>query len=340
QGHVTDKGSTVLVGTAPPLEDVLSGAYKEPPFDRDSFSAYATKTFFAENLAFLEEITALRGQWDLEKYRVDLLHIMSEYVGGNSPSEVNLSAKELKETEARVAPVLDGLDQDTLMEPSDRSCLDGAYNAILEMVRADNYARYKDFVVTQRQLRVSSLEAVWWMQDGLTMETFFSFPNPINNAESRLHGCLTTLYVPIALILAWQGVPWLWVWITFGYTARLLCGPRLDPQAFFVLFVLRPFVVDKLGLIENDFTAGPPKRFAQAIGLMFAASCMVLAFCKQNVAMACLAAGLFGASFLAGFVDFCIACAIFGMAVRAKIVPDDVCEACSLRYVSGVDQVG
>lgn len=67
--------------------------------------------FVTKNVRLSLQINALRGQWDLEKYRVDLLHIMSEYVGGNSPSEVNLSAKELKETEARVAPVLDGLDQ-------------------------------------------------------------------------------------------------------------------------------------------------------------------------------------------------------------------------------------
>lgn len=28
------------------------------------------------------------------------------------------------------------------------------------------------------------------------------------------------------------------------------------------------------------------------------------------------------------------------MAIRAKIIPDEVCEDCTLRYVSGVDQVG
>ncbi|CAM9266233.1 unnamed protein product [Ectocarpus sp. 4 AP-2014] len=82
---------------------------------------------------------------------------MTEYVGTNSPSEVNLSDKERKETEARVATVLD---QDPLMEPG---CLDGAYNAIVAMVSDDNYARYKDFVVAQRHLRVARLEAIWWM---------------------------------------------------------------------------------------------------------------------------------------------------------------------------------
>lgn len=50
------------------------------------------------------------------------------------------------------------------MEPCDRGCLDGAYNAILAMVKADNYARYKGFIIAQRQLRVARLEAIWWRQ--------------------------------------------------------------------------------------------------------------------------------------------------------------------------------
>ncbi|CAB1105055.1 unnamed protein product [Ectocarpus sp. CCAP 1310/34] len=80
---------------------------------------------------------------------------MPKYVGTNSPSEVNLSDKERKETEAREATVLD--------QPSNRGCLDGAYNTILAMIRADNYARYKDFIVAQRHLRVARLEAIWCM---------------------------------------------------------------------------------------------------------------------------------------------------------------------------------
>ncbi|CAM9678536.1 unnamed protein product [Ectocarpus fasciculatus] len=340
KGHVAAEGGTVVVGTAPPLEDVLSRAYTERPFDLDSFLTYAKKNYFSENLAFLEEVTNLRGQREKEKYRLHLLHIMTEYVRANSPSEVNLSHNERKEAEMRVATVLDQVFGDPLTEPSDRGCLDGAYNAILAMVKADNYARYKDFIVAQRQLRVARLEAIWWMQDGLTMKTFFSFPSPVNNAESRLHACFTTLYMPLATYLAWRGVPWMWVCVTYGYTARVLCGPRLDPQAFFVLFVLRPFVVDRLGLLHDEFTSGAPKRFAQSIGLVFSATCMVLAFFKQYHAMEAVAACLFGASFLAGFCDFCIACVIFGMAARAKIVPATVCEDCNLRYILGSQQEG
>ncbi|CAN0567118.1 unnamed protein product, partial [Ectocarpus sp. 12 AP-2014] len=76
------------------------------------------------------------------------------------------------------------------------------------------------------------------------------------------------------------------------------------------------------------FTPGP-KRFAQSIGLVFAALSMVLAFFKQYLAMGVIAAGLFGASFLSGFCNFCIACIILGMAARFKILPAALCEECN-----------
>lgn len=51
-----DESSIVMVGAAPPLEDVIGGAYTERPFDLESFSAYAKKNLCFENLAFLREV--------------------------------------------------------------------------------------------------------------------------------------------------------------------------------------------------------------------------------------------------------------------------------------------
>lgn len=68
-------------------------------------------------------------------------------------------------------------------------------------------------------------------QEGLTVRRFFTFPSPINSAESRLHACLCTLLVAAALALSWfTGSHWLWVYVAYGYMARALCGPRVDPQ--------------------------------------------------------------------------------------------------------------
>lgn len=52
----SDESSTVLVGEAPPLEDVLNGSSKEEPFDRASFYEYATTHFFVESINFLSEV--------------------------------------------------------------------------------------------------------------------------------------------------------------------------------------------------------------------------------------------------------------------------------------------
>ncbi|CAM9434123.1 unnamed protein product [Ectocarpus sp. 8 AP-2014] len=53
-----------------------------------------------------------------------------------------------------------------------------------------------------------------------------------------------------------------------------------------------------------------------------------------------IAAGLFGASFLSGFCNFCTACIIFGMAARSKILPTTVCEECNIQFMVGSQEVG
>ena len=54
-----EEASTVIVGKAPPsLEDVLTGASKEKPFDLESFMKYAERHFFSEALLFLTEVSS------------------------------------------------------------------------------------------------------------------------------------------------------------------------------------------------------------------------------------------------------------------------------------------
>lgn len=50
------ESSTVIVGKAPPLEDVLDGSWTEQPFDKESFTAFAKRNLFAESLDFLNEV--------------------------------------------------------------------------------------------------------------------------------------------------------------------------------------------------------------------------------------------------------------------------------------------
>ena len=63
------------------------------------------------------------------------------------------------------------------------------------------------------------------------MQEFFRFPSPVDAIESRLHAAMTILVaIPAALLSVLPGFPWLWLYLTYGFLARCLCGPRLDPQ--------------------------------------------------------------------------------------------------------------
>lgn len=73
-------------------------------------------------------------------------------------------------------------------------------------------------------------------QEQFTLARFFTFPAPVNAAESRLHACIASFLVVAASALSLvRGFHWIWVYMAYGYAARTLCGPRLDPQVRFLL---------------------------------------------------------------------------------------------------------
>src|SRR5271155_1824373 len=96
----------------------------------------------------------------------------------------------------------------------------------------------------------------------------FSFPNPVNEVSARLvaAGVVFTCVLTVALDVRWATAV-----IAYGFVARVLTGPTLSPLGQFVTRVLTP----RLGLRERP-VAGPPKRFAQAIGVAFSLTALVL----------------------------------------------------------------
>jgi hypothetical protein len=57
------------------------------------------------------------------------------------------------------------------------------------------------------------------------------------------------------------------MWTSSTYLLRAIFGPKMDPQSLFVLFVLRPFAEDKLGLIKSEFrNDSSPRRYAMIMG--------------------------------------------------------------------------
>eukprot|EP00903_Cladosiphon_okamuranus_P020809 g19114.t1 len=337
RGYSEEESSTVIIGqSAPSLEDVLSGnSSEQQPFDLASFMVFAERRLFSEAVAFLTEAKALRAEKNRHLFQRRLRRIISEFVSEEGCRQVNLSDEVRQTTEKHAASVLERLTKSPFAEP-DRSSLDLAYYSVLELVRDDQYPKYMDYILVQRRLRFSRMEAQWWKNDSLTVQEFFRFPSPVDAIESRLHAALTVLIsIPATLLSAFLGFPWLWLYLNYGFLARCLCGPRVDPQAFLVLFVLRPLVTEKLGPLRNEYVPGAPMRFAQLASFLVSSGCTAAAFLGYLSWMLGLMCVLLVLSFLWSACNFCIVCEIYLACVRAKLLPESICHDCSIRYVTG-----
>lgn len=93
------------------------------------------------------------------------------------------------------------------------------------------------------------------------VDTLFEFPDPVNETSARL---VAAGVVAQAVVFFVFGEGWLLVPLVYGFLARVLTGPTLSPLGQFVTRVVTPRID-----IEHRFVPGPPKRFAQAIGLAF-----------------------------------------------------------------------
>lgn len=153
-------------------------------------------------------------------------------------------------------------------------------------------------------------------------DPFFSFPHPINSYVARWVAGGVVL-MAIATIVFDQ--PWIMPIMAYGFIARVAAGPRLSPLAMFVTKVLQPAVGH-----PTKFVAGPPKRFAAMIGVVFTVTATVLhfGFGLTGVAYGVLAALIFAAG-LEAVLGFCLGCQIFAILMRIGVMPESVCEDCA-----------
>jgi hypothetical protein len=154
-----------------------------------------------------------------------------------------------------------------------------------------------------------------------SVRSLIGFPNPVNEKAARVVAGGVVVMAAAALGF---GEPWLFVPLVYGFAARVLTGPKLSPLGQFATRVAAPL------LGEPRFVSGPPKRFAQAMGLGFSLSALVLWFgFSEHAAAWVLTAMLLGAASLEAFLGLCVGCRVFALLARAGIIPDEVCAACS-----------
>lgn len=148
----------------------------------------------------------------------------------------------------------------------------------------------------------------------------FVFPNPVNEKAARVVATGVVLLAALALL---SRSPWVPLIMAIGFALRVAAGPRFSPLGRLAAFVIAP----RLGAAR--LVAGPPKRFAQAIGLAFTVAAAVLGFLGLSTASLLLLAVLFVFASLEAFVGFCAGCFVFAQLMRVGLVPQDTCEACN-----------
>jgi len=153
----------------------------------------------------------------------------------------------------------------------------------------------------------------------------FSFPDPVNEVAARL---VATGVVALGVAILALDAPWLLVPLTYGFIARVASGPRFSPLALLVTKIIVPRVP-----IAPRPTPGPPKRFAQGIGVAFSttAAILVLALDLKTPGYAVLGALVVAAS-LEAFAGLCLGCKAFALLMRAGVIPEEVCERCARPF--------
>jgi hypothetical protein len=155
-----------------------------------------------------------------------------------------------------------------------------------------------------------------------SMRQLFSFPNPVNEVSARLVAGGVVLMSLAALVFQAE---WLVVIIALGFTARVLTGPTLSVLGQLVTRVITP----RLPVAAKP-VPGPPKRFAQGIGVAFSVtSALLLLVFDADLAGWIVLGALAAAATLESVFAFCLGCKIFAVLMRAGIIPDTVCEACN-----------
>jgi len=130
--------------------------------------------------------------------------------------------------------------------------------------------------------------------------------------------------------------PWLLAPITYGFAARVLAGPAFSPVGQLATRVITPRL-----RVSHRYTPGPPRRFAQAMGLTMSALASALAATGRRRGAYRVLKVLIGAAGLEAAFGICLGCQAFRLLMRVGLIPESACETCNdiwCRYPGGRPQ--
>ena len=147
------------------------------------------------------------------------------------------------------------------------------------------------------------------------------FPNPVNEKAARVVASGVVAMAVAAIVFRLE---WLLVVLALGFLARVTTGPKLSPLGRLATKVVAP----RLG--EPKYVPGPPKRFAQAMGLTMSTAAAVLAIGFGADQAAWIVTGvLAAAAALESVFALCLGCQVFAVLMRVGVIPEATCERCA-----------
>jgi hypothetical protein len=153
------------------------------------------------------------------------------------------------------------------------------------------------------------------------VQNLIGFPNPVNEKAARVVAAGVVLMAVAAIVFRLE---WLLILIALGFAARVLTGPKLSVLGQFATRVAAP----RLG--EPKYVAGPPKRFAQAMGVTMSLAAVVLYFAFDAHTAAWAVTGVLAtAAFLESAFGLCLGCKAFAVLMRVGLVPEETCARCA-----------
>lgn len=153
------------------------------------------------------------------------------------------------------------------------------------------------------------------------MSKLYSFPNPANDTSARI---VATGVVIMAVTFVITGNGWVLLPLTYGFAARVATGPTLSPLGQLSVRVITPLIK-----VQHKMVPGPPKRFAQTVGLAFTTTASVLYLVDNLAAARIVMIMLIGAASLEAFLGYCLGCKMFAILMRFGLIPEEVCAECN-----------
>jgi hypothetical protein len=147
------------------------------------------------------------------------------------------------------------------------------------------------------------------------------FPNIVDDVTVRLIAAVV-LVLGVVALAAHQW--WLYAVLAADFVLRSGWGPSASPIAIVVNRWVRPRVSAK-----PRYTAGPPKRFAAAVGAVFTLAATVLWLAGSTVPVVLIGVVMVIFPALESIAGICVGCIVFGWLMRLGVIPESVCVECA-----------